>query len=140
MKINGGGKMADIIRDDFFKIGFGFLILALRLGMVRYILRRAGEVPVSYANELISRGTYITIIGLVVVGLGIVRGWSSAEGTEGIVMITAGAGTAVLLGLSWVLQGIVQAGRGTLRSVSRLAGVTAIIGVVLIALYLNAVY
>jgi hypothetical protein len=95
MKINGGGKMADIIRDDFFKIGFGFLILALRLGMVRYILRRAGEVPVSYANELISRGTYITIIGLVVVGLGIVRGWSSAEGTEGIVMITAGAGTAV---------------------------------------------
>lgn len=129
--------MADIIRDDFFKIGFGFLILALRLGMVRYILRRAGEVPVSYANELISRGTYITIIGLVVAGLGIVRGWSSSEG---IVMITAGAGTAVLLGLAWVLQGTVQAGRGTLRSVSRLAGVTAIIGVVLIALYLNAVY
>ena len=129
--------MADIIRDDFFKIGFGFLILALRLGMVRYILRRAGEVSISFANELISRGTYITIIGLVVVGLGIVRGWSSAEG---VVMITAGAGTAVLLGLSWVLQGTVQAGRGTLRSVSRLAGVTAIIGVVLIALYLNAVY
>jgi hypothetical protein len=137
MKINGGGKMADIIRDDFFKIGFGFLILALRLGMVRYILRRAGEVPVSFANELISRGTYITIIGLVVAGLGIVRGWSSSEG---IVMITAGAGTAVLLGLSWVLQGTVQVGRGTLRTVSRLAGVTAIIGVVLIALYLNAVY
>ena len=129
--------MADIIRDDFFKIGFGFLILALRLGMVRYILRRAGEVPVSYANELISRGTYITIVGLVVVGLGVVRGWSSAEG---VVMITAGAGTAVLLGLSWVLQGTVQVGRGTLRTVSRLAGVTAIIGVVLIALYLNAVY
>ena len=129
--------MADVIRDDFFKIGFGFLILALRLGMVRYVLRRAGEVPVSFANELISRGTYITIIGLVVAGLGIVRGWSSAEG---IVMITAGAGTAVLLGLSWVLQGTVQVGRGTLRSVSRLAGVTAIIGVVLIALYLNAVY
>jgi hypothetical protein len=137
MNINRGGKMADVIRDDFFKIGFGFLILALRLGMVRYILRRAGEVPVSFANELISRGTYITIIGLVVAGLGIVRGWSSAEG---IVMITAGAGTAVLLGLSWVLQGTVQVGRGTLRSVSRLAGVTAIIGVVLIALYLNAVY
>ena len=129
--------MADIIRDDFFKIGFGFLILALRLGMVRYILRRAGEVPVSYANELISRGTYITIVGLVVAGLGVVRGWSSAEG---VVMITAGAGTAVLLGLSWVLQGTVQVGRGTLRTVSRLAGVTAIIGVVLIALYLNAVY
>jgi hypothetical protein len=137
MKINGGGKMADIIRDDFFKIGFGFLILALRLGMVRYILRRAGEVPVSFANELISRGTYITIIGLVVAGLGIVRGWSSSEG---IVMITAGAGTAVLLGLSWVLQGTVQVGRGTLRSISRLAGVTAIIGVVLIAMHLNAVY
>jgi hypothetical protein len=137
MKVNGGGKMADIIRDDFFKIGFGFLILALRLGMVRYILRRAGEVSVSFANELISRGTYITIVGLVVVGLGIVRGWSSAEG---VVMITAGAGTAVLLGLSWVLQGTVQVGRGTLRTVSRLAGVTAIIGVVLIALYLNAVY
>ena len=129
--------MADIIRDDFFKIGFGFLILALRLGMVRYILRRAGEVPVSFANELISRGTYITIVGLVVVGLGIVRGWSSAEG---VVMITAGAGTAVLLGLSWVLQGTVQVGRGTLRSISRLAGVTAIIGVVLIAMHLNAVY
>jgi len=129
--------MADIIRDDFFKIGFGFLILALRLSMVRYILRRAGEVPVSYANELISRGTYITIVGLVVAGLGIERGWSSAEG---VVMITAGAGTAVLLGLSWVLQGTVQVGRGTLRTVSRLAGVTAIIGVVLIALYLNAVY
>jgi hypothetical protein len=80
---------------------------------------------------------YITIIGLVVAGLGIVRGWSSAEG---IVMITAGAGTAVLLGLSWALQGTVQAGRGTLRSVSRLAGVTAVIGVVLIALYLNTVY
>jgi hypothetical protein len=137
MNVNRGGKMADIIRDDFFKIGFGFLILALRLGMVRYILRRAGEVPVSFANELVSRGTYITIIGLVVAGLGIVRGWSSSEG---IVMITAGAGTAVLLGLSWVLQGTVQAGQGTLRSVSRLAGVTAIIGVVLIALYLNAVY
>ena len=135
--------MTDIIRDDFFKIGFGFLILGLRLGMVRYILRRAGEVPLSYANELISRGTYITIIGLVVAGLGIVRGWSGVEGverSEGIVMITAGAGTAVLLGLAWVLQGIVQTGRGTLRSVSRLAGVSAIIGVVLIALYLNAVY
>ena len=129
--------MADIIRDDFFKIGFGFLILALRLGMVRYILRRAGEVPVSFANELISRGTYITIVGLVVVGLGVVRGWSSAEG---VVMITAGAGTAMLLGLGWVLQGTVQAGRGTFRSVSRVAWVTAIIGVVLIALYLNAVY
>jgi len=129
--------MTDIIRDDFFKIGFGFLVLALRLGMIRYVLRRAGEVSVSAANELILTGTCITIVGLLVVSLGIVRGWSS---TEGVVMVTAGAGTAMLLGLSWVLQGIVQAGRGTIRSVSRLTIGTAIIGVVLIALYLNTVY
>jgi hypothetical protein len=129
--------MTDIIKDDFFAIGFGFLVLALRLGMIRYILRRAGEVSVSEANELIKAGTCIAIVGLVVVILGMVRGWSTIEG---IVIITAGAGTAILLGLSWVLQGAVQAGLGNFRSVSRWAIVTAVIGVVLIALYLNATY
>jgi len=129
--------MTDIVRDGFFIIGFGFLVLALRLGMIRYILRRAGEVSASAANELITTGIGITIVGLLVVILGMVRGWSS---TEGIVMITAGAGTAILLGLSWVLQGIVQSGRVAIRIVSRLTILTAVTGVVLIALYLNTVY
>lgn len=129
--------MADIVKDDFFKIGFGFLVLALRLGMIRYTIRRAGLIPLSRANELITSGIYITIIGLVVVGIGVLRGWGSIEG---VVMITAGAGIMMLFGLTWVLQGRVQAGRSTIRSVSRWTVATAVIGAVLIALYLNAVY
>jgi hypothetical protein len=126
-----------VTRDDFFKIGFGLLVLTVRLGMIRYTLRRAGAVSLSYANELITSGQYITIVGLLVVSLGILRGWTN---TEGVVMITAGAGTVMLLGIGWVLQGTVQAGRGTIRSVSIWACVAALIGVVLIALYLNTVY
>jgi hypothetical protein len=129
--------MTDIVRDGFFIIGFGFLVLALRLAMIRYIIRREGEVPPSASNEQTTTGIGITIIGLLVVILGLVRGWSS---TEGIVMLTAGGGTATVLGLSWVLQGIVQSGRVAIRVVSRLTILTAIIGVVLIALYLNEAY
>ena len=130
--------MTDIIRDDFFKIGIGLLVLALRLGMVRYTLRRSGAVSLSRANELITSGAIIVVIGLLVVSLGVLR--SGSNNTEGIVLITAGAGIAMLFGIAWVLQGIVQAGRGTFRSVERLTIVTAVIGVVLIALYFNAVY
>ncbi len=129
--------MTDIVRDSFFIIGFGFLVLALRLAMIRYIIRREGEVSPSASNEQITTGIGITIIGLLVVILGLVRGWSNIEG---IVMVTAGAGTATVLGLSWVLQGIVQSGRVAIRIVSRLTILTALIGVVLIALYLNTVY
>jgi hypothetical protein len=129
--------MADIVKDNFFEIGFGLLVLALRLGMIRYTIRRAGLVPLSRANELITSGIYITIIGLVVVGIGVLRGWSSIEG---VVMITAGAGIMMLFGITWVLQGTIQAGRGTIRSVSRYTVVTAVIGAVLIALYLNSTY
>lgn len=129
--------MTDIVKDDFFIIGFGFLVLALRLGMIRFIIRREGEVSPSASNEQITTGIGITIIGLLVVILGLVRGWSNIEG---IVLITAGAGTATVLGLSWVLQGIVQSGRVAIRIVSRLTLLTALIGAVLIALYLNTVY
>jgi hypothetical protein len=129
--------MADIVRDDFFKIGIGLLVLALRLGMVRYTLRRSGAVSLSQANELITSGAFITIIGLLAVGLGGLRGWNN---TEGVVLITAGSVTMMLFGIAWVLQGTVQAGRSNFRFVERLTIVTAIIGVVLIALYLNTVY
>jgi hypothetical protein len=130
--------MTDIVRDDFFKIGIGFLVLALRLGMVRYTLRRSGAVPLSRANELITSGAVITVIGLLVASMGVLR--SASNNTEGIVLITAGAGIGMLFGIAWVLEGTVQAGRGTFRLVSRSAIVTAVIGVVLIALYFNAVY
>ena len=130
--------MTDIIRDDFFKIGVGLLVLALQLGMVRYTLRRSGAISLSHANELITSGAFITVIGLLVAGLGVLR--SENNNTEGVVLITAGAGIVMLFGITWVLQGIVQAGRGTFKMVSRSAIIAAIIGVVLIALYLNQVY
>jgi hypothetical protein len=38
--------------------------------------------------------------------------------TEGIRAIVVGAGTGIVLGLSWVLQGAVQAGHGNPRRVN----------------------
>ena len=129
--------MTDIIKEDFFQIGVGFLVLALRLGMLRYTLRRSGAVSLSRANELITSGAFIIVIGLLATSTGVIRGWNNMEG---VVLITAGSGEVMLFGIAWVLQGIVQTGRGTFRLVSRSAIITAVIGIVLIALYLNAMY
>lgn len=112
-------------------IGFGMLVLAIRLMMVSYVLRYIGRDLSPLKN-----GFVLTVIGFISFVFGIVRGWSHLEG---IVIISAGA-TVMLLGLSWLVQGAVQKGWGTQRQVWVGAWITAVIGCTLIAAYFIAVY
>ena len=119
--------MMTVINSHFFAIGFGLLVLAMRLGMVGSNVRRAetpavykrpgrkgkiyigsnvrrAQTPAVSINDLIIRGKFIVVIGLVIVSMGLLR-WQSNT-AEGYVMVTAGGAAVMLLGISWWLQGL----------------------------------
>lgn len=86
-----------------FNIGLGLLLLAVRLSMVAYSIRRTESIPVPSTNDLISRGKFIILIGLIVASLGMVR--FSTNSSEGYEMIKNGLLVMAILGLSWWIQG-----------------------------------
>lgn len=108
-------------------IGFGLLVIGIRLMMIRNTLRRAGNVPTALANQVMREGLIIFSIGLIALLMGIF--W-----TRGMVLINSGA-SLTYLGVLSLVHWTVQRGRGTERQVCMGAWVTTSIGVVLIVAY-----
>lgn len=115
-----------------FAIGIGMLVLAIRLWMVQYMLGHTRAGVALFGQGLLSNGALATVAALVVVVLvGVVHGVSTPE----FQVIAPAGGTVMLLGLSWMVQGVVQMGRGTQREVRIGVLITAIVGVFLIIAY-----
>jgi hypothetical protein len=108
-------------------IGFGLLVIGVRLMMLRNSLRRVGNVPVAIANQVMQEGSVVFVIGLFALLAGIFV-------SEGMVLINVGA-SLIYLGVLSFVQWTVQRGRGSKCQVYMWSWVTTSIGVVLIVAY-----
>ena len=112
-------------------IGFGLLVIGLRLMTLRNSLRRAENVRGEIANHVLKEGAKICFVGLVVLLFGIFGQLLNSEA-----MILTRTGESIMyVGLLSLIQGVVQRGRGTERQVYRGAWTVTWIGLALIMAY-----
>jgi len=112
-------------------IGFGLLVLAVRLMTLRNNLRRAGNVQTVVANEVLREGLIICVGGLIVLIIGISGSLLSIE-----TRILTDTGAAVIyIGLLSIIQWVVQRGKGNEQQVRKWAWVVAYIGLACILAY-----
>lgn len=117
-------------------IGFGLLVLGVRLMMVRHALHWAGPVPLNIANQVRTEGLVISIVGAVVLLVYVLFGivWRLLLNGEAQVLRDTG-GVIMILGLSQLVQWAVQSGHGTEHCVCVGAWVATLIGVALVLVY-----
>lgn len=113
-------------------IGFGLLVLGLRLIMLWSRLRHIGTVPVTPVHYLRKEGLVVSVPGLVALLLGIFC--SSLPNAERTILMGAGESMMILSLLSLV-QWVVQTGRGTKRHVFVWALVVTVAGFVTVLVY-----
>jgi len=112
-------------------IGFGLLVLAVRLMALRNNLRRAGDIQAVVANEVLREGLLVCIVGLIVLMIGI---FGPLLSTETRILTDTGA-AVTYIGLLSIIQWVVQKGKGTARQVGISARVLSYIGLGLIIVY-----
>lgn len=112
-------------------IGFGMLVIWVRLMTLQNSLRRSGNVQVAVANQVLREGLIICVGGLLVLLVGI---FSPLIISEARILMGSGA-SLMYVGLLSLIQYMVQSGRGTERHVYIGARIVKWFGVVLVIAY-----
>lgn len=84
--------------------GFAALILGLNLMMIHYVIRITPESPLEIVNELTRVGSIVTIIGFIILVIGLIQGFRGKLSPETAAILLAGSSVTVI-GISTIIGG-----------------------------------
>jgi len=111
--------------------GFSALILGLSLMMIYYVLRITPESPTEIVGDLVQKGAVVTIIGFIILAIGIITGFRGNLSPETSAVLLAGSSVTVI-GISTI---IVAHGHGNEAVINAGAWAATAIGFILVVIY-----
>lgn len=111
--------------------GFAALILGLNLMMIHYALRITPESPAEIVSKLTQLGSIVTVIGFIILTIGLIRGFRGNLSPEATAILSAGSSVTVI-GISTIIS---AQGHNNVEIINSGAWAATGIGFILVVIY-----